>query len=173
MFCAHLSHFGYAVQLLPERGFSYRACDEEMSKPLLVLTLLKIISRYQWYISLSISYLLSIVYLNMSKRSCIESINISHMTVLTITKIAVAIRFIQHPAPAGLFVQSGKVSFLLMPKLHIFLFSCVRCWTNIRIWFHFYRGCPFCGSGFSLSEQHTMSNQDKGKNSTRCSLLQW
>ena len=44
MFCAHLSHFGYAVQLLPERGFSYRACDEEMSKPLLVLTLLKIIS---------------------------------------------------------------------------------------------------------------------------------
>ena len=42
--CAHLSHFGYAVHLLPERGFSYRACDEEMSKRLLVLTLLKIIS---------------------------------------------------------------------------------------------------------------------------------
>ena len=54
MFCAHLSHFGYAVQLLPERGLSYRAGDEEMPKPSLVLTLLKIISRYQWYISLSI-----------------------------------------------------------------------------------------------------------------------
>ena len=50
MFCAHLSHFGYAVQLLPERGFSYRAGDEEMPKTLLVFTLLKIISRYQWYI---------------------------------------------------------------------------------------------------------------------------
>ena len=44
MFCTHLSHFGYAVQLLPERGFSYMACDEEMNKPQLVLTLLKIIS---------------------------------------------------------------------------------------------------------------------------------
>ena len=44
MFCAHLSHFGYAVHLLPERGFSYRACDEEMPNPLLLLTLLKIIS---------------------------------------------------------------------------------------------------------------------------------
>ena len=44
MFCTHLSYFGYAVQLLPERGFSYRACDEEMPKPPLVLTLLKIIS---------------------------------------------------------------------------------------------------------------------------------
>ena len=44
MFCTHLSHFGYAVQLLPEKGFSYRACDEEMPKPQLVLTLLKIIS---------------------------------------------------------------------------------------------------------------------------------
>ena len=43
MFCTHLSHFGYAVQLLPGRGFSYRVCDEEMSKSLLVLTLLKII----------------------------------------------------------------------------------------------------------------------------------
>ena len=32
MFCTHLSHFGYAVQLLPERGFSYRACDEEMPR---------------------------------------------------------------------------------------------------------------------------------------------
>ena len=50
-FCSHFSHFGYAVQLIPERGFSYRACDEEMPKPLLVLMLLKIISRYQWYIS--------------------------------------------------------------------------------------------------------------------------
>ena len=47
MLCTHLSHFGYAVPLLPERGFSYRVCDEEMSKLLLVLTLLKIISRYQ------------------------------------------------------------------------------------------------------------------------------
>ena len=54
MFCTHLSHFGYAVQLLPETGFFYRACNEEMPKPLLILTLLKIISRYQWYISLSI-----------------------------------------------------------------------------------------------------------------------
>ena len=54
--CAHLSHVGYAVHLLPERGFSYRVCDEEMPNLLLVLTLLKIISRYQWYISLSISY---------------------------------------------------------------------------------------------------------------------
>ena len=53
MLCAHLSHFGYAVQLLPKRGFSYRACDEEMPKPQLVLTLSKIISGYQWYISLS------------------------------------------------------------------------------------------------------------------------
>ena len=44
MFCAHLSHFGYSVQLLPERGFSYRACDEGMSTPSLVLTLLKIVS---------------------------------------------------------------------------------------------------------------------------------
>ena len=44
MFCTHLSHFGYAVQLLPEKGFSYRACDEEMPKLQLVLTLLKIIS---------------------------------------------------------------------------------------------------------------------------------
>ena len=44
MFCAHLSHFGYAVQLLPGRGFSYREYDEEMSKSLLVLTLLKIVS---------------------------------------------------------------------------------------------------------------------------------
>ena len=44
MFCTHLSHFGYAVHLLPKRGFSYRACDEEMPKPQLVLTLLKIIS---------------------------------------------------------------------------------------------------------------------------------
>ena len=61
MFCAHLSHSGYAVQLLPERGFSYRACDEEMPKPLLVLTLLKIISRYQWYINFVLQ---SIVYLN-------------------------------------------------------------------------------------------------------------
>ena len=51
MFCAHLSHFEYAVQLLPKRGLSYRACDEEMPKPQLVLTLLKIISLYQWYIS--------------------------------------------------------------------------------------------------------------------------
>ena len=53
MFCAHLSHFGYAVQLLPEKWLSYRACDEEMSKPLHVLTLLKIISLismvYQFY----------------------------------------------------------------------------------------------------------------------------
>ena len=32
------------LQLLPERRFSYRACDEEMPKPQLVLTLLKIIS---------------------------------------------------------------------------------------------------------------------------------
>ena len=80
MFCAHLSHFGYAVQLLPER--------EEMSKPLLVLTLLKIISQYQWYISLLIWYLLSIVYLNISKRCCIESININHRIVLTIMQIA-------------------------------------------------------------------------------------
>ena len=39
MFCAHLSHFGYAVHLLPKRGFSYRACDEEMPTLLLVLTL--------------------------------------------------------------------------------------------------------------------------------------
>ena len=67
MFCAHLSHSGYTVQLLQERGFSYKACDEEMPKPLLVLTLLKIISRYQWYISLSMLYLLLIVYLNISK----------------------------------------------------------------------------------------------------------
>ena len=44
MFCAHLSHFGYGVHLLPERGFSNRAGDEGMPKPLLVLTLLKIIS---------------------------------------------------------------------------------------------------------------------------------
>ena len=44
MFCTHLSHFGYAVQLLPKKGFSYRGCDEEMHKPQLVLTLLKIIS---------------------------------------------------------------------------------------------------------------------------------
>ena len=44
MFCTHLSHFGYAVHLLPERGFSYGGCDEEMHKPQLVLTLLKIIS---------------------------------------------------------------------------------------------------------------------------------
>ena len=95
MFCTRLSHFGYAVQLLPGRGFSYRTCDEEMSKPLLILTLMKIISRYQWYISLSISYLLSIVYLNISQRTCIESINISRRIVLTITKIAVAIRFVQ------------------------------------------------------------------------------
>ena len=51
MFCTHLSQFGYAVQLLPERGFSYMACVEEMNKPQLVLTLLKIISWYQWYIS--------------------------------------------------------------------------------------------------------------------------
>ena len=63
MFCTHLSHFGYAVQLLPERGFSYRACDEEMPKPQLVLTLLKIIR-----------------------------------ILLTITKIAVAIRFVQQYA---------------------------------------------------------------------------
>ena len=61
MFCTRLSHFGYAVQLLPERGFSYRACDEETSKPLLVLTLFKIISRYQWYISLSVWYIVSII----------------------------------------------------------------------------------------------------------------
>ena len=47
MFCVHLSHFGYAVQLLPERGFSCRACDEEMFKQSLVLTLLKIICQYQ------------------------------------------------------------------------------------------------------------------------------
>ena len=44
MFCTHLSHSGYAVHLLPERGFSYSGCDEEMHKPQLVLTLLKIIS---------------------------------------------------------------------------------------------------------------------------------
>ena len=37
MFCAHLSHFRYAVHLLPERGFSYRICHEEMPNPLLVL----------------------------------------------------------------------------------------------------------------------------------------
>ena len=67
MFFAHLSHFGYAVQLLPETGFSYSGCDEEMRKPQLILTLLKIISRYQWYISLLISYSSSIVYLNISK----------------------------------------------------------------------------------------------------------
>ena len=97
MFCAHLSHFGYAVQLLPERGFSYRACDEEMSKPLLVvLTLLKIISRYQWYIKYIDFVLQSIVYKQYKKSNCIESINISHRIVLTITKIAVAIRFVQH-----------------------------------------------------------------------------
>ena len=48
IFCTHLSHFKYDVHLLPKRGFFYRACDEEM------LTLLKIISWYQWYISLSI-----------------------------------------------------------------------------------------------------------------------
>ena len=42
-------------------GFSYRACDEEMPNPLLVLTPLKIICRYQWYISLSISYLVLIL----------------------------------------------------------------------------------------------------------------
>ena len=44
---------------LPERGFSYRACDEEMYKPQLLLTLLKIISLYQWYISsIDIVYLI-------------------------------------------------------------------------------------------------------------------
>ena len=67
MFCAHLSHFGYVVQLLPERGFSYRACDEEMSKPSLVLTLLKIISQNQWYIVYIDFVLQLIVYLNISK----------------------------------------------------------------------------------------------------------
>ena len=40
----------YAAQLLPERGFSYRAFDEEMPKPLLFLPPLKIISPYQWYV---------------------------------------------------------------------------------------------------------------------------
>ena len=65
-----------------------------MPNALLVLTLLKISSRYQWY-SLSILYLLLIVYLNISKHSCIESINISSRIVLKITKIAVAIRFVQ------------------------------------------------------------------------------
>ena len=54
VFCTHFSHFGYAVQLLPEKEFPYRTCGEEISKPLLLFTLLKIISRYQWYISLSI-----------------------------------------------------------------------------------------------------------------------
>ena len=44
MFCTHLSHFRYAVRLLPEWRFFYRACDEEMPKTQLVLTLLKIIS---------------------------------------------------------------------------------------------------------------------------------
>ena len=61
MFCTHLSHFGYAVQLLPERRFSYRACDEEMHKPQLVLTLLKIIS------------LISMVY---------QSIDIVHLSIV-------------------------------------------------------------------------------------------
>ena len=107
MFCAHLSHFGYTVHLLPERGFSYRVCDEEMPNPLLVLTLLKIISQSQWYISLSISYLLLIVYLNISKLSCIESISISRRIVLKITKIAVAIRFVQHP-PQSHFTCSAQ-----------------------------------------------------------------
>ena len=37
MFCAHLSYFVCCT-------IAYRTCDEEMSKPLLVLTLLKIIS---------------------------------------------------------------------------------------------------------------------------------
>ena len=41
MFCTSPSHFGCAVQLLEEMGFSYRAGDEEMPKSLLVLTLLK------------------------------------------------------------------------------------------------------------------------------------
>ena len=58
MFCTHLSHFGYAVQLLPERGFYYTACDEEMHKPQLVLTLLKIISLISTvYQSIDIVYL--------------------------------------------------------------------------------------------------------------------
>ena len=61
MFCTHLSHFGYTVHLLPERGFSYRACDEKMPKPQLVLTLLKIIS------------LISMVY---------QSIDIVHLSIV-------------------------------------------------------------------------------------------
>ena len=91
MFCTHLSHFGYAVQLLPERGFSYSACDEEMHKPQLVLTLLKIISLISMvYQSIDI-VTLSIVYLNISKAVALNVLILSCRTVSTMATISVDI----------------------------------------------------------------------------------
>ena len=67
MFYTHRSHFGYAVQLLPERGFSYRACDEEMPKPQLVLTLLKMLISMV-YQSINIVYLIDSINLILVKQ---------------------------------------------------------------------------------------------------------
>ena len=47
MFYALLSQNWYAVQLLPGWDF-FKAYYEDMNNPLLILTLLKIISRDQW-----------------------------------------------------------------------------------------------------------------------------
>ena len=68
----------------------------------------------------------------LSKRSCIESISISSRTVLTITKVAVAIRFVQqlgllglvqnmhNPAPEnnGLQTPISKVQATLIQQSH-------------------------------------------------------
>ena len=48
MLCAHLSYIWYAVQFLPGLDFFYKAYDEDMNNSLLIVTRLKIISRYQW-----------------------------------------------------------------------------------------------------------------------------
>ena len=60
----HIFFILVCCTIATRKGFSYRTCDEEMSKSLLVLTLLKIVSQYQWYMKYIDFMLQSIVYLN-------------------------------------------------------------------------------------------------------------
>ena len=73
---------------------SYKACDEEMLKPLLILTLLKIISRYYWYIDLVNNR----CYITLLTSSCIRNNTISGRNLFTITEATVVTRFVQQNA---------------------------------------------------------------------------
>ena len=90
----HLSHFGMLYNCYQE-GNSYEECDKEMLKPLLILTLLKIISRNQRYINV----INNRYYITLYTSSCIESNTITCRIVLAITKVAVFIDLFNQVGP--------------------------------------------------------------------------